>query len=115
MKKIIFLLLAMAVVTGAVFAAAGFTHPPWAYGPEMTTVFECVVNDGVVTQPADLATSTLFGEVWQTSIQAVLAHDNILATAPQLGDIMVMPSMLVVNYGKALTDVATEADYYLRC
>ena len=107
MKKLILILLAMALVAGAVFAVTGHAHPPGgAYGLEKTTVFWYVANDGVITQHTDLAASTLFGEVALTSTGS-MEHD-ILAMSLQLGDIISMPSMLVAS-------VAAGADYYLRC
>ena len=106
MKKLLFLLLVMALGAGMVFAMTP-DDPPGVFNPE-TIMAEYSVQQGVVTQPSELVFATL-GIARPSSIQAVMVHDN-LAIQPDNYLIYDKPSC----FGQIGTSAA-DTDYYLRC
>ena len=108
MKKLLLLLLVMALGAGVAFAAVSLDEsPPGVFNPE-TIMAEYGVQQGVVTQPVVLvmempATADL------SSFQAVLANDNFLAIGQPQSGYMTNGVKLESRTGHAAVD------FYLRC
>jgi len=107
MKRLLFILLAMVLGAGLVFAGTTTNAPPGVFSPE-TIMAEYSVQQDVVTQPSALVLAAL-GIAQPSSIQAVLAHDFI-ATEP---DIYLLYDRLS-NFVRIGVD-ATDTHFYLRC
>jgi len=102
MKKLLFLLLVMALGAGIVFAMTP-DDPPGVFNPE-TIMAEYSVQQGVATQPAVLVMEMpTMADL--SSFEAVLANDYIIAIQPHDGFI----SEITVSYRTR----TSSADYHL--
>ena len=100
MKKLILLLLVMAMGAGMVFAASDPIHPPGVLIPEVVMA-EYGVQQGVVTQSSDLASFTVPFDVAHPPGVPAMAPDSYVVYYKPPGN------------GQDWTDTA--ADFYLRC
>jgi len=109
MKKLLFLLLVMALGAGVVFAAVSLDDPPGVFNSEKIMA-EYSVQQGVVTQPAVLVMEMPV-TVDPSSIQAVMALYNESAIQPQSG--FMNESMPLAIKETCIGSAATS--FYLRC
>jgi len=113
MKKLLILLLVMVIGAGAVFAAANPNRPSGELYPEMTGAYsleaalaEYGVQQGVVTQPSDLAVAVL-GIARPPSLQAVMANDYFIAIRTQSG-------FIIITDLESNDQASAAVDFYLR-
>jgi len=107
MKKLVLLLLVMAMGAGVVFAASGPIHPPGAYGFEAALSGYSV--DGLAVTPDTVLVTEAPVMADLSSFQAVMA---VSAIRPHIG--MMNITCMPMEFRQACTLFA-ETNYHLRC